>query len=1198
MPFFSPLPIQKFIHLSSHRGKFSGHAMFVDLSGFTALTNALMMSGKEGSEILNDTINALFTPAIDAIERHGGFVASFAGDAFTAIFPKRDANGHDVLGAAIDIRDFFREHGLRTTPFGEFRVSVRIGIGMGTVSWQILPSRPQATYWYSGFAIEAAVISENVAQLNSIVVTKGILQSLPYPGAVNTKKLSNDFRELTNGAIPPSKHRHNIRAVNTRFVPRSILSQKTSGEFRDIVACFINLNRIDAKKIEHILTLSDRFGGYFNKVDVSDKGCVILVLFGAPTALEKMSHRALEFATTIRDEYANVVRIGLTQGTAFAGIVGSKRRCEYTALGLSVNLAARMMMNAEFGAVWCGQRIFESTKDRWQFAELGEYDFKGFSNPIPVYRVTQLRKSQAAPRYLTKMIGRDTELKRLEAVSEAIWKDRRFASVTYLYGEAGQGKSRLIFEFAQAISDRAQVITLSTDPILQNPLNPFVEWIRHTFTSGEIDSIEQRRSYFREQWIKFADRCRSIAPALQQELIRIESIIASMVGLAWEGSNYANIIPRERSTVVRFAIKSLLEAYCQLQPVVLVLEDLHWLDDESKAVVATLTRHAEAIPFKMIVTSRYSDDGSKPRLRLDHDVAVDEIDLNALSPEQISAFTVNLLGSEITESVSDYLFKRSQGNPFYCEQLALYLRETNQLKLVGNRFTLSESAQELPSQIQSILVARIDRLQSGLKQVVHTASVLGREFAVQVLAEMLKSLVSERKSKSATLSKQLATGEQEHIWNAIHELHYLFSHILLRDAAYEMQLKKQVRKLHKLAADTMVHLFEDDYQQWFDIATHFDQAEEWAQAVVYYNKAGMFELEQCHFEKALVANQRSLVLNRQYRGEQQLEMAISHRNLGIIYSRQGVYDRALEEYTKSLEIQLVIMGDRHPDTLMTYNNIGNIYFNKGQFDLALEYHQKSLDIQLVVLGEHHNATAMSYSSIGNIYGRIGKLDKALEVLQKSLEIRLAVLGDCHSDTAWSYGNIGSVYFENREYDKALEVYRKSLEIQLATLGDQHPDTALSYGNIGNVYFNLKEYDRASEVLQKALDIQLAVLGDRHPATANTYNSMGCVYYEKKEYDRALEVFQKALNVRIAALGSRHPFVATSYNNIGSVYNDKGEPSRALEFHQNALEICLAILGERHPKTVSIFKSIYETYEQLGDLEKAAEYRARAEAATK
>jgi len=822
---FVPDPILSGYKSQRRQGSIQSYTLFIDLSGFTSLTNVLMSKGKEGSEILTDNINALFAGAITAIEDHGGFITGFAGDAITAVFPKRTTTVNEVLAASVKIQLFFQTNGIRHTPFGDFIISVRIGIGIGTVKWRILPEKPQAVYWFIGEGIEEAVTSQHHAKLNTIVFHGALLKEKSFPKDAKFQSLNDDFYQLYFASTDVPTHRTNYRPANSPFVPKSVLNLKSAGEFRTVLACFINLAKIDIRQIQRILNLTHKYGGYFKEVDCTDKGSLIVVLFGAPVALEKTAQRAMEFAIAIRNELLQSVRIGMTSGTAFAGIVGSLKRCTYAALGSTINLSARIMSKANWGEIWCDQSIQTELKNQLQTTTIGSIEFKGFATPVPVFRVEKLAVDKEIVRYNTAMVGREDVLQELFAKCESMTTNRRFGGVSYIYGEAGQGKSRLVFEIARQFESHAQVITLPTDSILNKPLNPFVDWILHTFTSGEIASIETQRVDFRERWAEFAIKIVAVNHEWETKLNHIKSIIAGVVGLEWEGSIFANIAPINRPTIVQFSLKSLLEAYCQLKPALLVLEDLHWLDEESKAVFTALTRHAEAIPFKLIITSRYNDDGSKPLLNLDEEVATDTIDLSALSVEQIADFTANLLEYPIDASLAKYLYARSQGNPFFCEQLVRYLLETDQLKLIDNRYTLAATGIELPTNVQAVLVARIDRLQADLKQVVHTASVLGREFSVQVLAEVLQTLHVNDRKKTDALPQLLAAGEQEYIWNEIQELRYLFSHILLRDAAYEMQLKKQLRKLHQLAADTMVRLYAESAQHWFEIAMHYDRAE-------------------------------------------------------------------------------------------------------------------------------------------------------------------------------------------------------------------------------------------------------------------------------------------------------------------------------------------------------------------------------------
>jgi class 3 adenylate cyclase len=354
----------------NYSGEFEAVTMFLDISVFTAMTQTLMANGKEGAEILTEVINKVFTPSIGAIYKNGGFVSIFAGDAFTSIFPTESTSILNALSSAIEINNTFNKIGLQKTKFGNFRLSVKIGLSIGNVEWKIIQNEKQNSYYFRGDAINNCAYSEHNCEQSEIIFDQSILDKIESEKEiVFTNKINNYYLlEKINKTIPAvsTSSTDSPNSITENFIPKSILDLKTKGEFRDIISCFISFTESPdlEENISKVIELANRFGGYFNKIDFGDKGGVILVLFGAPSGREKLFILACDFALSIKDLHLKgfTTRIGLTFGTAFAGFVGSEKRNEYTALGMVVNLSARFMMKADWNEIYIDRYFYQSLK--------------------------------------------------------------------------------------------------------------------------------------------------------------------------------------------------------------------------------------------------------------------------------------------------------------------------------------------------------------------------------------------------------------------------------------------------------------------------------------------------------------------------------------------------------------------------------------------------------------------------------------------------------------------------------------------------------------------------------------------------------------------------------------------------------------------------------------------------------------------
>ncbi|MBW6516281.1 MAG: tetratricopeptide repeat protein [Candidatus Cloacimonetes bacterium] len=1168
------------------KGSFDAYVLNVDLKGFAQLTHTLMKQSEESTEVLINVINAIFTPSIEAIRKRGGFIAVFAGDSFTAVFLN---NGADrPLNAALSIRDFFLKSGLQKTEFGDFEVSASIGLAKGKVRWNIIPAKEKFAYWFCGDGFNRAVEARKRSAENQVVIEQNILSAVDKKN-ITTAKIDKRYNILEKSELPETLADKSLSCLSQKlFIPKQILDLKIDGEFRDVLSCFINLAVPNDKQIGRIINLCEKYGGYFNNIECSDKGWIALVLFGAPVAYEKRATRAVDFAIELQSLCKKNVRVGLSYGKSFTGFIGSRRRGDYTAIGMAVNLAYRYMQRAGWGDVWADNYIRTETSNGITYENLGWVEFKGFPKPIKTFRLLPKVEWQSASGYRTEFIGRITELNKLAETCEVLWQGK-FAGVTYLYGEAGQGKSRLSYELQKKMGDKAQCFTLKTDSIHRQPLNPFSHWIRQLLTTKMTGSITERRKDFRHNWAEFKKRMKQlkIPNTKLLEIDRIESILAGLIGLEWEGSIYANLDPRYRPAVKGFALKSLLEIFCSVKPVILVIEDLHWLDQESANTLQILTRRAAAIPFKLILNSRVLDDGTNPQIKLDPDVLTETIQLVGLDQTQAQDLMVSILKKDLASDIVDYVYSISQGNPFIVEQLTQYLQETEKFEVRDNIYYLKDQTAELPKEVQAVIVARLDRLDAELKQTVQTASVLGLEFAVAVLCKMIETMEHRPDDMNELIVKsQLHYGEQEHIWYALSEIKYIFSHALLRETVYNMQLKKQLKKLHRLAGEIMEKLYPEDRTKYAEIAEHYSKADIWAKAIDYHEKTGNYEMEKNHLATSIDYYQSALKIAQEHLGDRYTEIVRIYNYLGLAYYTLTNYNQSLVNYEQALSIQLENYGEQNEDTAWILFGIGSVYSSKAEYEKALHFLEKSLAIRKDILGDRHPDVAESLNGIGVVYRDKSEYDQAMNCFEDALDIRQEFDGEQSSDTASVYQNIGLIYAFKGEFEQALSHYEKALSIWKETSGEKSKDTSIAYCSIGNVYSDTGKYDQALSYLAKSESILKDLFGERHEDYAKTIHNIGAVYLQKGDFDTALRYFEQSLNIDKEILGDRHPDIAKSLNNISIYYAEKGDDKEAIKYMEQALSIQREALGERNRETARTHHNIGHIYYGLGEIEKA------------
>ena len=327
--------------------------------------------------------------------------------------------------------------------------------------------------------------------------------------------------------------------------------------------------------------------------------------------------------------------------------------------------------------------------------------------------------------------------------------------------------------------------------------------------------------------------------ALAAELARTRSFLGALINLHWPGSLYEQVEPQLRFENMLAALKTLLLAESRRRPLLLLVEDAQWLDADSRTFLVQLTRNVENYPLAIILTARPMED---PHARpLAAQLIQNEIRLTALTADDITALVQQHLDGTAAPALAALLMARAEGNPFFAEQILLYLQEQGLLANTPTGWRLTDDVPTggaVPDDVQTVLVARLDRLAQEVKQVVQTAAVLGREFSVQILSQMLRG--------DALLDEKVQSAQDAAVWSALSELRYLFRHALLRDAAYTMQLRTQLRRLHELAAQSFEQLYGD-----VGLVTYYPD-------LIYHYRAAELPEQECYYA-GLAAEQSAAV---------------------------------------------------------------------------------------------------------------------------------------------------------------------------------------------------------------------------------------------------------------------------------------------------------------------------------------------------
>jgi adenylate cyclase len=1195
---------QALVRGSSLPDRTTGAALFADISGFTPLTEALTrtLGPKDGAEELTHRLNRVYDALIAQVDRYGGSVIGFAGDAITCWFTgqaqgceneenERSASLRTTacaraVGCALAMHQAMEQFSEVVLAPGEtVSLAMKAAVASGSAR-RFLVGDPdiQLIDALAGETVTRMAAAEHLADRGEVVVDTQTAASLGKQVQVvewRTEVETSDRFAIVDKLLSPAEpagwpplapqalHEDQIRP----WLLPDVYERLREGlgeillEVKPGVTLFLRFEGIDydddetaEAKLDAYIRWVQRvlmqYGGSLLQLIIGDKGSYLCAAFGAPIAHEDDARRAviaaLELRTPPEDmDFIHPVQIGISQGTMRAGAYGGTTRRTYGVLSDEVNLAARLMQRAAPGEVLVSKRVQKAVSEAFTWEILPPIQVKGKSEPIPVARLVGVGKAQVragSAIYTGMLVGREAELAQLVQFPQPLFEGK-FAGMAYLHGEAGVGKSRLVYELRQLFTNVALFIldlgaqseignhissnqatiewfTCPAEQILRQSLNPFKYFLREYFDQYTDRSEEENKVRFDEilerliadlQKPGFHKKSNEIA----QELERTRSVLGALVDLHWKGSLYEQLEPKLRFENTLAAFKTLIMAESLRRPMILHIEDAHWLDGDSQELLKVLTRNVEAYPFAVLLTGRYRDDGSRFEVSVDEDVPQQAIDLNELPPADIQALAQQTLAGTIDGELATFLMEKTNGNPLFVEQLVQDMRERALIRVENGEWRVERAGmEEVPASINAVMIARLDRLTARIKATVQTAAVLGCEFEVQVLSRMLRG--------DAQLAQRIRQAEAEMIWSALSELRYIFRHTLMRDAAYEMQLRAHLQKLHALAGEAIEQVYGSDLgPHYADLAYHWGKAEDTAREFRYAKLAGEHAVAQ-------FANQEAIEhFNQALQSAAYLDKAIEQRQgihtaLGELLTTIGQYDQAQEHLEQALALAIECGDDdaqAHACHLLALT-----YENRGEYPPALDWVQQGL----AIIGKRETAERAELSlTAGLIHTRRGDYDNALDQCTRALNIAEQL--DEATTLARAYnlwGHITRLMGQSgiaiEHFQRALNLYQRVGNIRGQALAHNQIAAACLY--IGRLQEAERQCRLAREIFNQIGDMYNRVFVN---------NNLGEVLLKQGNLDGALASYQEGLRT-LEHIGGSAYVLGALHNNLGATYIRRGE----------------------------------------------------------
>jgi predicted ATPase/class 3 adenylate cyclase len=583
---------------------------------------------------------------------------------------------------------------------------------------------------------------------------------------------------------------------------------------------------------------------------VHSTGDGIYAVFGAPIAYEDHPQRgvyaALEMQKKLRehaDRLAKLhkptieVRIGINSGEVVMRPVETGGRLEYSSIGHSANLAARLQTLAPAGSIAVSAQTRQLVEGYFELRPLGPATVKGIADPIDAYEVAglgTLRRFQVSMRRgLNKFVGREGDLHRMRRPLELAiaGKGQIVASVS----EAGTGKSRLLFEFGKTLPPECRVLEAhSMSHGKATAWLPVIELLYSYFGITDADDAATRRQ-------KVSASLTALDPALVDSL----PYLLGLLGVI-EGPDPLQMMdPRIKRQRTLEGIREIILAESLRQPVVMIFEDLHWIDEQTQALLDLLAVSIGGARVLLLVTYRpeYRNEWSGKSHYLEHR-------LEPLTGDDAEKLLSALLGDAIElQQLKSLIIERTNGNPFFIEETIHALFEEGALVRNG-RVALTKPLSDLrmPATVQGILAERIDRLSARQKELLQTLAVIGRKSPIGLIREVTPGMKS---GLDLTLT-ELEAAEFVYKQRGSTENDYVFKHALTQEVAYNSLLIERRKLLHEMVGRAMESKLDDKVgDQLSQVAYHYSRSDNSGKAIEYLGRAGQQAIQRSAHAEAI-----------------------------------------------------------------------------------------------------------------------------------------------------------------------------------------------------------------------------------------------------------------------------------------------------------------------------------------------------------
>ena len=1078
-------------HPESQWREVEGTLAFVDISGFTAMSEQLSSLGRAGAEEVTEVMNATFAALLAVAYAQGGGLLKFGGDALLLLY-EGDDHASRAARAAFEMRSTLRAIGRPKTSAGSIQLKMHAGIHTGRFQF-FLVGESHRELLVTGPAATRTVEMEAASEAGEILLSEETAALLGEDTIGEERGMGRLLRAApqVRGRVQPLPNVEGI-AVEVA-VPKPLRAQllevgPLEGEHRNAAVAFIRFGGTDeviategpeatAAALDRLVRIvqacADAHGVTFLESDVDRDGGRVILVSGAPQTFGDDEERMLRTVRAILDEGLPLpVHIGVSQGRVFTGQVGASFRRTYTVLGDTAALAARLMARAGEDEVWVSSEAFSRGGALFEASELEPFQVKGKSEPVHAVVLGELvrESARADDRTEDKLPFVDRERERAVLAASVAPVRMGFGTLVELVGEPGIGKSRLAEELRENCADMRQISLRCEQYETSTPYYAFRPFLRSLLDVELNGGAEHNRAVLAERLV-----------SVDEDLVPWAPLLAAPLDVDVETTpEVDDLDPSFRRARLHGVVSSLLAGLLD-SPTLLVLEDVHWMDDASSELLRHLGTQLPTRPWLTCTTRRAigggfaAAEGTPPLPAL-------TLRLEPLPAEDARTLVRAAAGDRrLTDADLAALMERGAGNPLFLQELA----SPDQAR---------EAPEQMPDTVEALVATRIDGLAPGDRTLLRWASVLGVSFSGALIAAVL-----EGDSTAASDSEA---------WDRLGEFverdpdvpgAFRFRHALIRDGAYEGLSYRRRRELHARVAAVLevrtpdavellslhYHRADDKPATWrYSLAAGRSAQEKWAnlEAAEFYERALAAAPEVPKLEPAEIAEVwealgdvrqlagklesagEAFVKARGLRAPRSAEAAELVFKEATLLRELGSYQEAIDWFNRGLEMAAHLPVGSARDTLeleLKYG-IAVVCFRQGEVSECIR--RCSEVVEGALAADDQLTLANTYMLLHLAHTQLGSAERAAF---RGLAFAIFEnLGDLQGQ-AIALNNLGIDYYYEGDWANALHVYERSRGL-FERIGDV-TSIAMATNNIAEILSDQGKLADAEELFLEVRD---------------------------------------------------------------------------------------------------------------------------------